>query len=53
MSDKENAKIPIEKNGIMPTTLSGSASIARAVIDAGAWVAASYPGGPLLGLSIN
>ncbi len=47
MTDMENAKPPIEKNGATQTTLSGSESIARAVIDAGARVAASYPGGPI------
>ena len=50
MTDKNNTKIPIEKSGIMPTILSGSESIARAVIDAGARVAASYPGGPITGV---
>ena len=50
MTDKNNTKIPIEKSGIMPTILSGSESIARAVIDAGARVAASYPGGPIAGV---
>ena len=47
MIDKENAKPPIEKNGVEHPTLSGSESIARAVIDAGARVATSYPGGPI------
>jgi indolepyruvate ferredoxin oxidoreductase alpha subunit len=37
----------MEKIGVIPTTLSGSESIARAVIDAGAKVATSYPGGPV------
>jgi indolepyruvate ferredoxin oxidoreductase alpha subunit len=47
MIDMEKAKPPIEKNGVTQTTLSGSESIARAVIDAGARVATSYPGGPI------
>ena len=50
MTDKNNTRIPIEKSGTMPTILSGSESIARAVIDAGARVAASYPGGPITGV---
>ncbi len=50
MADKENAKAPIGKNAVTQTTLSGSESIARAVIDAGARVAASYPGGPITGI---
>ena len=50
MTDKNNTKISIEKNGSIPTTHSGSESIARAVIDAGARVAASYPGGPITGV---
>ena len=35
------------KDAVAQTTLSGSGSIARAVIDAGVRVAASYPGGPV------
>ena len=50
MADKDNANSPLEKSGTIPTTLSGSESIARAVIDAGARVAASYPGGPITGI---
>jgi indolepyruvate ferredoxin oxidoreductase alpha subunit len=50
MTDKENTKIPIGKSGTMPTPLSGSESIARAVVDAGVRVAASYPGGPITGV---
>jgi TPP-dependent indolepyruvate ferredoxin oxidoreductase alpha subunit len=45
MTDKPSAGAPIGKNGVEQKTLSGSESIARAVIDAGARVAASYPGG--------
>jgi len=47
MTDKPSYGSSIGKNGDVPTTLSGSESIARAVIDAGARVAASYPGGPI------
>ena len=47
MIDKQNPKTPVVKSGNKPITLSGSESIARAVIDAGARVAASYPGGPV------
>ena len=47
MTDKVSAKVPVEKNGGMTQSFSGSASIARAVIDAGTRVAASYPGGPV------
>jgi indolepyruvate ferredoxin oxidoreductase alpha subunit len=50
MTDKPGAGAPIGKNGVKQTTLSGSESIARAVIDAGARVAASYPGGPITGI---
>jgi indolepyruvate ferredoxin oxidoreductase alpha subunit len=50
MTDKPGAGAPIGKNGVTQTTLSGSESIARAVIDAGARVAASYPGGPITGI---
>ena len=50
MTDKKNAKIPIPQSRTMPTHLSGSESIARAVIDAGTRVAASYPGGPITGV---
>jgi indolepyruvate ferredoxin oxidoreductase alpha subunit len=50
MTDKPSAGAPIGKNGVKQTTLSGSESIARAVIDAGARVAASYPGGPITGI---
>ena len=32
------------------TTLSGKESIARAVVDAGAKLVASYPGGPITGI---
>jgi len=47
MSDRTNAGSQRGKNAGGPTTLSGSESIARAVIDAGVRVAASYPGGPV------
>jgi len=50
MTDKPSVGTPIGKNGVIQTTLSGSESIARAVIDAGARVAASYPGGPITGI---
>ncbi len=50
MTDKPSGGAPIGKNGVTQTTLSGSESIARAVIDAGARVAASYPGGPITGI---
>ena len=50
MTDKLTAGAPIGKNGVNQTSLSGSESIARAVIDAGARVAASYPGGPVTGI---
>ena len=47
MTDKPSDGFSIGKNGATQPTLSGSESIARAVIDAGARVAASYPGGPI------
>ena len=47
MTDRPSAGSRIGENGDMQTTLSGSESIARAVIDAGARVATSYPGGPI------
>ena len=47
MTDKPSDGSSNGKIGDVPTTLSGSESIARAVIDAGARVAASYPGGPI------
>ncbi len=37
-------------DGIRKETLCGSESIARAVVDAGAAVVASYPGGPVTGI---
>ena len=42
MTDQKKANIRIKKDGIMTATLSGSESIARAVIDAGARVAANW-----------
>ncbi|MCP4623663.1 MAG: hypothetical protein GY850_09050 [bacterium] len=50
MTEKLNARTPNGKNGASQTALSGSESIARAVIDAGARVATSYPGGPVTGI---
>jgi indolepyruvate ferredoxin oxidoreductase alpha subunit len=50
MTEKENETAPIGKDDAHQTTLSGSESIARAVIDAGARVATSYPGGPVTGI---
>jgi indolepyruvate ferredoxin oxidoreductase alpha subunit len=47
MTDMAREKAPTKKNSETHTTLSGSDSIARAVIDAGVRVAASYPGGPI------
>jgi indolepyruvate ferredoxin oxidoreductase alpha subunit len=47
MTDKLTGGNTVEKNGVIQATLSGSESIARAVIDAGARVATSYPGGPI------
>jgi indolepyruvate ferredoxin oxidoreductase alpha subunit len=47
MVNKQKANPLTEKNGVAQTILSGSESIARAVIDAGAKVATSYPGGPV------
>ena len=47
MTDKQNARPPSGKRSVIQTTLSGSESIARALIDAGTRVAASYPGGPI------
>ena len=47
MVNKSDAEDLNENDGIQKETLSGSESIARAVIDAGVAVAASYPGGPV------
>lgn len=47
MTDKSSAGSSIETKADGRTTLSGSESIARAVIDAGVRVATSYPGGPI------
>lgn len=47
MTDNLNAGTPTEENGVKQTILSGGESIARAVIDAGTRVAASYPGRPI------
>jgi TPP-dependent indolepyruvate ferredoxin oxidoreductase alpha subunit len=50
LSDINDVETWLEKEGVAQTILSGSESIARAVIDAGARVAASYPGGPITGI---
>ncbi len=50
MTDKENEKAMIEKHCVNQRMLSGSESIARAVIDSGVRVATSYPGGPVTGI---
>jgi len=47
MTDIPTTGPPSGINDTKQTTLSGSESIARAVIDAGVRVAASYPGGPI------
>ncbi len=47
MTDQDSAGIAVGKDDGIAQSLSGSAGIARAVIDAGARVAASYPGGPV------
>src|SRR5210317_73658 len=47
MGNKSDAEGLSGDDGIPKETLSGSESIARAVVDAGAAVAASYPGGPV------
>jgi len=47
MTDKLNVAAINGKNEVNQKTLSGSESIARAVVDAGTRVAASYPGGPV------
>ncbi|CAB1077896.1 Indolepyruvate oxidoreductase subunit IorA (EC [Olavius algarvensis Delta 1 endosymbiont] len=47
MTDRPSAGSQSGKDLPKQTTLSGSESIARAVIDAGVRVAASYPGGPI------
>jgi len=47
MTDNQSVKNPVGKSGIRPSSLFGSESISRAVFDAGARVAASYPGGPV------
>lgn len=47
MTEKHDEETSIEETGVKQAMLSGSESIARAVVDAGARVAASYPGGPV------
>jgi indolepyruvate ferredoxin oxidoreductase alpha subunit len=46
MGDGSKIEAPGAENGIRKATLSGSESIARAVIDAGVKSVTSYPGGP-------
>ncbi len=50
MANKSDAEGLSGDDGIRKEILSGSESIARAVVDAGAAVAASYPGGPVTGI---
>ena len=47
MANKPDMESLSRDNGIRKEILCGSESIARAVVDAGAAVAASYPGGPV------
>ncbi len=47
MTEKSSHTNPGENREFVQRTLSGSESIARAVIDAGTRVATSYPGGPV------
>ena len=47
MADKPDLESLSRDDGIRKEILCGSESIARAVVDAGTAVAASYPGGPV------